>query len=165
MKKLSGLVLDRYDFTVDPATQEGDARGDLVKMARRFTPEELSRLPDETFAVILHDGDTTLKKFSMADAGNTGLSVLYFLENGHKLPVEAQKVAAANLVRGCEWYGLEAPEELKKIALGLGTAAMGALMVPGAMRESKNNLAASRGTGGAIMTPAQIKAQRLQNGV
>lgn len=164
MRKLSGLVLDRYDLTVEIDTAVKDGLGEFLKIARHFTPEELSCLPDETFAVVLHDGDTIMRKFSMADVGNTGLSVLFFLGNGHQLPVEAQKVAAANLLRGCEVYGIEAPEELQKIALGVGTL-MGATMVPGAVRESKNNLSAAQGTGGAIMTPAQIKARRMQMGV
>lgn len=169
MNKLSGLVLDRYD-DVDGALLrfldisyfpliEGH-----TKTARVFSHEELGRLPDETFAVIIHDGDVTMKKFSMADSGNTGLSVAFFLNTGHLLPVEAQKVAAMNLVRGCGWYDIPVPEELQKIALGLNTL-VGATMIPGAVRESKNNVAASRGTGGAILTPAQIKAQRLQMGV
>jgi hypothetical protein len=167
MQKFSGLVLDRHDLPDEWNRYYGNVKPgyyELEKAAQQFTPEELACLPDETFAVILHDGDTTLRKFSMADAGNTGVSVVLFLENGHKLPVEAQKVAAANLVRGCECYGLEAPEELQKVALGLGTL-VGATMVPGALQESKKNIAVSKGTGGVIVTPAQIKAQRMQNGV
>jgi len=166
MKKLSGLVLDRYD-DVDNAVLGSlpvPVVETFLKEAHVFTHEELGRLPDETFAVVLQDGGTTMKKFSMADQGNTALSVAYFLQTGHKLPVEAQKVAAANLMRGCHWYGMEPPAALEKIALGLGTL-MGATMIPGAARESKTNLQASRGTGGAIMTPAQIKMRRLQMGV
>jgi len=44
------------------------------------------------------------------------LSVEYFLKTAHRLPVEAQKVAAQNLVAACGWYDIEAPEELQKIA-------------------------------------------------
>jgi len=166
MEKLSGLVLDRYD-DVD-GTLSSEYTRLLEKTAQRFTHDELARLPDETFAVILQDGDTTFKKFSMADRGNLALSVEYFMANGHKLPVEAQKVAAANLLRGCQWYGWvlepDKDEELQKVALGIGTL-MGATMIPGAARESKTNLQAARGTGGAIMTPDQIKMRRLQMGV
>lgn len=166
MLKLSGLVLDRYD-DVD-RTLRDDYVDALEKTAHRFTSEELSQLPDDTFAVILQDGDTVLKKFSMADSGNLALSVEYFRANGHKLPVEAQKVAAANLLKGCQWYGWvlepDLDEQLQKVALGLGTV-MAATMVPGAARETKNNLAASQGTGGAILTPAQIKARRMGMGV
>lgn len=166
MQKLSGLVLDRYDTPAEwrrhlCVTRPG--YDELDKVAHVFTDNELNRLPDETFAIILQDGDTVMKKFSMADAGNTALSLVHFMENGHKLPVEAQKVAAVNLVRGCGWYDIQPPEELQKIALGVGTL-IGATMVPGAVRESKNNLSAAQGTGGAIMTPKQIKLQRLQSG-
>lgn len=166
MEKLSGLVLDRYDDVGNAVLGSLPVRvvEVFVKRAQAFSSEELSRLPDDTFALILQDGDTTMKKFSMADAGNTGLSVIYFLENGHKLPVEAQKVAAANLMRGCGWYGIPVSDELQKVALGLNML-MGAAMVPGAARESKTNLQAARGTGGAIMTPDQIKMRRLQMGV
>lgn len=164
MKKLSGLVLDRYDDVDGDIIASLPGVEVLVKKAHAFTHDELGRLPDETFAVILQDGDTTMKKFSMADAGNTALSVIYFLETGHKLPAEAQKVAAANLVRGCGWYGIPVSDELEKVALGIGTL-MGATMIPGAVRESKNNLQAVQGTGGGIMTPQQIKARRMQMGV
>jgi hypothetical protein len=166
MKKLSGLVLDRYD-DVDRSIRS-DYTDELEKTARRYTYEELAVLPDETFAVILHDGDTFLKKFSMADAGNLALSIEYFKATGYKLPAEAQKVAAANLLKGCAWYGWalepDLDEELQKVAFGVGTLTA-ALEAPGAIRESKNQLAASRPAGGAIMTPAQIKAQRMKMGV
>lgn len=166
MLKLSGLVLDRYD-DVDH-TLKSVWTEIFEKTAQVFTHDELSRLPDDTFALILQDGDVTMKKFSMADQGNLGLSIEYFLENGHKLPVEAQKVAAANLLKGCQWYGLviepDRDELLQKVALGVGTI-LGATMIPGVAREAKNNLTAAQGTGGAIMTPAQIKARRMQMGV
>lgn len=156
MRKLSGLVLDHYD---DPERHVFD------KVARAFTNDELNRLPDDTFAVILQDGDTVLKKFSMADEGNTALSLIYFLENGHKLPVEAQKVAAANLVKGAGWYGLPVPPAIEKVAFGALGALNMALVAPGAVGEAKKNLQAVKGTGGGIMTPEQIKARRMQMGV
>lgn len=161
MKKLSGLILDRYD---DRDRQFRNVHTEsFEKTAHVFTHDELSRLPDETFALIIQDGDTVLKKYSMADRGNTGLSLEYFMEYGHKLPAEAQKVAAANLLRGMAWYGLEPPfvVELEKIALGLGTL-MGAMMVPGAVQEANNNLKAVRGAGPGIMTPQQVQRRRFQ---
>lgn len=174
MNKLSGLVLDRYDDLSPGGVREviagryeaaGRSYGDeLEKRAHHFSGHELQSLPDETFALVVSEGDHCLRKYSMADAGNLGISVLYFLETGHKLTPDLQKQAATNLVKGCGWYGVKPPEELQKVALGLN-ALMGATMVPGTMRESKKNIAASQGAGGAIMTPAQIKAQRLQMGV
>jgi hypothetical protein len=168
MEKLSGLVLDRYDLDGEGRRSLcGSIPGyeDLDKCAHVFTPDELQRLPDETFALIIEDSGTVLKKFSMADAGNTGLSVIHFLENGHKLPEEAQKVAAANLIRGCGWYHIPISDELQKIAFGAMGLINAALVAPGAMREAKNNLAAVKGAGPGIMTPDQIKARRLQMGV
>jgi hypothetical protein len=169
MQKLSGLVLDRYDdpegAVLSGLPDGGSSLEPLVKRAHVFTYQELGCLPDETFALILEDGETVMKKFSMADLGNTALSVVYFLENGHKLPVEAQKVAAANLIRGCGWYGIPVSDELQKVAFGAMTLLNTALVAPGAAREVKNNLNAVKGAGPGIMTPEQIKARRLQMGV
>jgi len=166
MEKISGLVLDRYD---DPEgvvlrTIFPGELPELVKSAAALSYEVRARLPEDTFALVLVDSDVELRKFAMADGGNTALSVEYFLKMGHKLPVEAQKVAAANLVRGCGWYGIEPPEALQKIALGLGTLLGGALIAPGQVREAKANMAAVQGAAPGIMTPDQIKARRMQMG-
>lgn len=121
MEKMSGLVLDVYD------DMEGTIlRGlyptpadlpELTKEAHALTSEEHNALPDEAFALVLVDGDVELKKFATIDAGNTALSVGYFLTTSHKLPEEAQKVAAQNLCAACGWYDLEPPEELRKMAM------------------------------------------------
>jgi hypothetical protein len=102
MEKLSGLVLDIYD---DPA-------GEVLKSV---FPRGC--LPDDAFALILEQDGMELKKFATIDPGNTALSVEYFMKTGHKLPAEAQKVAAHNLCCACEWHGIEPPEELQKIAV------------------------------------------------
>jgi hypothetical protein len=165
MKKLSGLVLDRYDDVDGVWLRHLDNIEGHIKSAHVFTHDELSRLPDETFAVILQDGDVVMKKFSMADQGNTGLSVAFFLNTGHLLPAEAQKVAAVNLMRGCGWYGIPVPDRLEKVALGGFSLLNASVLAPGALRESKANLSAVEGAGPGIMTPEQIKARRLQMGV
>lgn len=165
MQKLSSLVLDRYDDP-DGLLSEVDMIH-AIKLARAFTPEELSRLPDDTFALVVCNGETELRKFSMADRGNAVLSAKYFLKTGHLLPVEAQVVAADNLWRGLVGYGMGQLSEcrsLEKIALGVASLIGGALVVPGAVREASNNLKAVQGAPG-IMTPEQIKQRRLQMGV
>ena len=168
MQKLSGLVLDIYD---DPSgdvlrevfpTYEGVP--DLIKQAHALTPEESSGLPDDVFSLVLEDGDTTLRKFACIDPGNTALAVEYFLKTAQKLPVEAQKVAAQNLVTACEWYDIDPPEQLTKVALGLSQLAMGALVLPGAASEAKKNLSAVRGSGAQVLTPSQVKQRRMQMG-
>ena len=120
MEKLSGLLLDSYD----------DLRGEVlrslfptpaevpeqVKTAHYLSQEERQRLPDDVFALVLRDGDVTLRKYACTDAGNTHLAVNYFLKNAHKLPQVAQKTAAQNLLIACGWYDLEPPEALSKVA-------------------------------------------------
>lgn len=169
MEKLSGLVLDFYDDrdggVLKSIFPTRDSVPETIKEAHSLTHEERSKMPDDTFAVVISDGDVILRKFSMADRGNTALSVEYFLKTGHKLPLEAQKMAAANLVDACRCFELEPPEALEKVAIGAMGLLGGALVVPGAMREAKSNLQAVRGTGGAIMTPDQIKTRKAQMGL
>jgi hypothetical protein len=119
--QLSGLVLDLYD---DPSSikeiwaTESDVP-EIVKTAHALSAEERSRIPDSSYALVLMNGDERIRKYACVDSGNTALSVAYFLQHGHKLPEEAQKVAAANLSKACEWYGYDVPEEIEKIAIGL----------------------------------------------
>ena len=121
MNKLSGLVLDIRDDHEGEVLRSifptPESLPDLVKTAQKITPELDEKLPDDLFALVLHDGDTTLRKYACIDAGNTALSVEYFMKTAHKLPENAQKVAAANLCTACGWYGIEPPEELEKVAV------------------------------------------------
>jgi hypothetical protein len=158
MKKLSGLVIDfNDDAEGDVLRSVFPSREDvpeLLKNASAISQERLAELPDDVFALVMHDGDEVSRKFACVDAGNTALSVLYFVKNAHKLPVAAQKVAAANLCTACAWYDFDPPEELQKIALGLGTAAHLALMGPEAVRTSKagvqRNMQLARQSGSKI---------------
>jgi hypothetical protein len=158
MEKLSGLVLDPGDDYNGEVLRSLFASPNevpqFIKMAEHLTPERREQLPDEVFAVVLQDGDLSLRKYAMTDAGNTALSTLYFLRNGHKLPVEAQKVAAARLCEACEWYNLDVPLEMKKVALGLGTVAHLAVVGPGTVkgtaRNIKKNMAEARASGGDV---------------
>lgn len=159
MEKLSGLVIDAGDDyngavlrSIFP-TQESVP--DLIKEAEYLPPERRNELPDDLYALVLQNGeDVALRKFACTDAGNTALSVEYFMKTGHKLPEEAQKVAAANLCAACEWYDIAPPEELQKIALGLARAAHLALVGPEAYKTTKGgiqrNMAAARQSGGMV---------------
>ncbi len=179
MEKTSGLILDYYDD--QDAVRDGKSAIGLAKSvpelfaktAQVLTPEDRDRLPDDVFALTLVDGETLLKKFAMVDGGNTRLSVEYFLQTGHKLPLEAQKTAAANLLLGCGWYDIQLPEShkdlltkvangqfLTKSAFGLGGLLTAATIGPGALREANANMRTVQSAGGTIMTPDQLKAQR-----
>lgn len=118
----SGLKLDFYDDEGGVQLREiyptADALPGHTKTASVLDRQAREQLPDDVFALVLHAGDTTLRKFACFDGGNTALSVGYFLHNAHKLPEEAQKLAASNLLTACGWYAIEPPEDLRKIASG-----------------------------------------------
>lgn len=120
MEKLSGLKLDVFDDSEGEIIKQLFSTAhdlpDIVKSAQVLTHEARSALPDDLFALVLQDGDVTLRKYACIDAGNTALSVEYFLQQRHLLPEEAVKVAAANLETACHWYDIEPPEALKKLS-------------------------------------------------
>jgi hypothetical protein len=108
MDKLSGLLLDVYDDTTGELFKsiypdKGEVP-ELVKSAHLMTEEERRALPDDVFALVLHDGPVTLRKFACIDPGNLALSMLYFAKTAHKLPKHAQQVAAQNLLTAEGWY-------------------------------------------------------------
>ena len=164
--QLSGLVLDVYDdYSGETLRSLYPSPADIpdgVKQAHRVTPEDMSSLPDDVFALVLVNGTDKLRKYACIDEGNTALSVQYFLKHGHKLPVEAQKVAAANLVAACDWYDFEPSPDLEKVALGKVDMALGGLtaaaIVPGVNAGIKENLSVTNPSGGGIVTPQQRNA-------
>jgi len=118
----TGSIIDFYD---DPSGQVLKARlpqemPDFIKTAQFLNEDQRAKLPDDVFALVMVDQGECIKKYACTDKGNTALSVIYFLENHHKLPEEAQKVAAANLVTACGWYDMEPPHQLQKLAGLLG---------------------------------------------
>jgi hypothetical protein len=136
---------------------------ETVKEAHSLSAEDRRTLPDDVFALVLLNNGESLRKYACIDEGSTVLSVAYFMKTAHKLPAEAQKTAAENLVTACGWYGLESPEPLQKIALGLGTA-LTALTVPSVIKGThasiKNNLSnvnALEGAGAGVVTPNMMK--------
>ena len=152
----AGLILDIYDNPQDLKSiyPSLDVIPEVVKTAQMLSTGELDELPDSTFALVLMNGDARLRKYACVDAGGTQVNVDYFLLHRHKLPLEAQKTAAVNLQTACGWYGLEVPEELEKVALGVNTAltlAMAPSMVKGTGGAIKSNLAAARAVGGQVL--------------
>lgn len=89
----------------------------LIKEAHILSSNEREKLPDTVFALVMHDGEHVQRKFACSSPAEVTLSTLYLIKNAHKLPPTAQKVAAENLLTACDWYGLDKPEELKKLAM------------------------------------------------
>lgn len=156
MEKLSGLVLDAYDDaggqTLRQIFPTRQSVPEFVKSAHYLAPEEHAALPDDVFALVLKDGDVSLRKYACTDPGNTVLAVEYFLREGHKLPEEAQKVAAANLQVACGWYGIPPNQMLEKVAFGALLGAAGKGIAGLASRAVKNPGAAL----GAAMTGLSV---------
>lgn len=108
--RTAGLVLDFYDDLngsilkgVFPSAEE---LPDLIKKAHILSPEEHGVLRDEAYALVLLNEGKVMRKFACVDAGNTALSALYFLRTADRLPAEAIKVAAANLIAESDRFGL-----------------------------------------------------------
>jgi hypothetical protein len=160
MLSTSGLVLDIYDDfrgeVVRSIYPSQESIPEAVKTASVLASEHRDRLPDDAFALVLLNNGEKLRKYACIDEGNTTLAVEFFLKTGHKLPVEAQKVAAVNLVQACGLFGITPPEVLEKVAvLGAMLTAIPAIQaaasVPGQVREhlQENELL---GQGGRIIT-------------
>jgi hypothetical protein len=118
--KTAGLVLDFYDDKTGGILKEvcptPDRLPEAVKVAHILSAEERSVLRDEAFALILHNDGEQLRKFACVDEGNTVLSTLYFMETFDRLPPEAVKTAAQNLIAFNAEFGLPAPHLLKLAA-------------------------------------------------
>lgn len=115
----TGTIIDLYDDPMGSVLKTKVAYAqlpDYIRSADYQTEEKLASLPDDAFALIMVDNGKAMRKFACVDKGNTALSVLYFMETKDKLPEEAQKIAAANLLGYCMAFGLDVPTQVKKIA-------------------------------------------------
>ena len=87
---------------------------EFIKTAEVLDHAARDQLPDDVFALILHDRGKTMRKFACVDPGNTALSVIYFLENADLLPEPAKKVAAVNLYQACLAHQIDPPALLER---------------------------------------------------
>jgi len=116
----AGVILDVYDDSKGLVLREKLAGQNLppqLAQAQLLSREKLASLPDRLFALVAYDGAQVMRKYAVHDGGHCATSIVYFLECGHLLPEEAQKVAAVNLVNACAWYDIDPPEPLVKVAL------------------------------------------------
>ncbi len=157
VRNLCGIVLDVYDDTAGRVAselfQDAGELPDVVKTAAALSPDVARRVPDDLHALVLCEGDRTYRKYACVDGAHTWLHVRYFLKTGHKLPPEAQKTAARNLVKASQMYGLPVPDALEKVAFG--KLLMGALIAPDVIGKSKENLRRVKPLGGQVATPGR----------
>jgi hypothetical protein len=78
------------------------------------------------------------------------------------LPEEAQKVAAANLLVACDWYKIDPPTELQKVA-GIGGAALGlAGKIGGMVVKNPGKALGAAMTGASVIGAGQEVAKGLK---
>lgn len=154
--RTSGQIVDFYDDseksefrTLFPTL---DSVPELIKEAHILSEDELQKLPDNMFALVMHNNGNTMRKFACATPSDVVLSTLYFVKNAHKLPLEAQKTAAQNLLIACDWYGLDKPEQLQKAAmvgqaLGMMSAASNIGDVVGGIKKPATAIAGVKAPG------------------
>jgi hypothetical protein len=115
----TGSIIDFYDDPNGMVLSEKIAEAQIpafIKEATFLSPEDRQALPDDVFALVMVDQGEKIRKYACVDKGNTALNVMYFLENRDRLPLEAQKTAAARLQQACRDHQLDAPMILQKLA-------------------------------------------------
>lgn len=126
-----GVVVDPYDdgFASLRDMFNGKEMPEFIKEAAIMEADELGKLPDHAFAVVVIGQGEPIRKYACADKAHTAVNVMYFLRNSNSLPRSAKTKAASNLLRACTHYGLNPPAQLVKEAQG------GKLLIKGDGRE------------------------------
>lgn len=90
-----------------------------VRSAPLLSKEAADRLPDDLFALVLVGPDgTRMRKFACVDGAGTFVSSVYLAAHYPDLPPDGVKVAALNLIRALDVYGLPCDPILEKFAEG-----------------------------------------------
>lgn len=150
--------VDHYD---DPSILGGlpeDLKQQLSKTAADLS-DRLRGLADDEFALVLYvDGDTPQKfrKFACVDAGNTALSALALLQNQNRLPEEAVKLAAENILYCCQAFNLSPAPELEKLAGTQFPNPEGNIVLLSEKQASGKTLLKSLTTGKKIYDPSKL---------
>jgi len=113
----AGVTIDFYDdfgATVKAKFPTVDQLPEIIKTAD-VRPHD--SLPNEAFALVALDNGQVIRKLACHDPGTTAMSVMYLMEHGDKLPQDAVKTAAWNLVARCQEFGLKPPAVLTKLAV------------------------------------------------
>jgi hypothetical protein len=114
--KYAGVTLDWYDDHGETLKSKFPTPDELPDMIKEANVRPKERLPNEAFALIMLDQGHAFRKYACEDPGTTAMSVIYFMEHGDKLPVEAQKLAAVNIVDACIRHGIMPPAAITKVA-------------------------------------------------
>ena len=143
--KFAGVTLDWYDDHGETLKQVFPSPEDLPGVIKTASIQEKEKLPNEAFALIMIDSGYAFRKYACADPGTTAMSVIYFMEHGDKLPEDAQKTAATNLVDACVAHGIMPPAAMTKVARMLPLAMGGGAIGGGLLGAGTGALAAGEG--------------------
>jgi len=112
---MRAAVLDFYDDmggTLKELIPDQSLIPDFVKTASAVSRDAH---PNQ-FAVVMVDGDKTIPRYPISDAGNAWLSSVYFHGTHEALPGDAQKTAAVMLKMAMESYGMPVTDLIEKLA-------------------------------------------------
>ena len=114
MLKLANQILDAYD--------DVGFRG-LKKIASKnpsaylMTPDQRNQLQDTDFALsVITKKAAKLNKFPVNTKDNAWLSSEFFELNHHKLPKTAAEIAAFNIKKACERFGVQSSPAVEGLA-------------------------------------------------
>ena len=116
--------------------------------------------PNDVFALVVTGPRGTMRKFACNDKANTVLSSMYFQETSSQMPLEWRKLAAKNLIKACQWYGLVVPEYLRKAADVSGTEMAPFSSKP--MADIEGAMAKSVGLKAVRITPDSLRKQATE---
>lgn len=121
MRKLANLNYDITDFVtaskIDYVIKITKDKDELIKNAHVPSLDEIEKMPDDQFALILfHPHLGKLKKLAMTDKYITELNMEIFSDKLDEYPEEIVKVASSNFMKAAKFYKLTVPENIKKYA-------------------------------------------------
>jgi hypothetical protein len=118
--RFSGVTVDFYDDLGGTLKARFPSRDDLPDVVKTASIQPKEKLANEQFALVMVDQGHAFRKFACNDAGTTAMSAIYFMEHGDKLPLEAQKTAAAYITRALISHDLQPPEAMLKLTEPIG---------------------------------------------
>jgi hypothetical protein len=141
----SRIVIDPYDDNFSSLKRFfiNTSPPPFIKTASILTTEEHEALPDHTFAVIYSNYNkcgNPIRKYACLNKAHTAINVLYFMDCADRLPLSVKEKVANNLIKACDYFDLQSPKELYKIAQRTKVLIKGdgaEIMVPARKKESE----------------------------
>jgi hypothetical protein len=117
MKKLAAMSFDVVDLVTSGNLNElaeiTKGQDELVKNAHVPTIDEVNKMPNDNFALVIYDADLGfIKKLATYDKYITQLNLDIFKTRTQEFPNELVKVASTFLQKAAKFYRLGFPDEL-----------------------------------------------------